>query len=252
MALLVVSNLTKNFDGITAVSKVSFSVAQSEIFAIIGPNGAGKTTTFNLVSGVLAPDCGEIFFRGERISGLKPHEIALRGMVRTFQTISLFDTMTVLDNVKVGCHGQARTHIFSAAFRTRAFFEEEVRMTRTALETLRLLGLERRAHEMVGNLPFGQQRLVDIARALAGEPVLLLLDEPAAGMNARERSELMAIIRTLKQRGMTIVLIEHDMDLIMEIAERIIVLDHGEKIAEGKPEEIQRNPDVIAAYLGEA
>jgi len=251
MSFLVAKNLLKKFDGIIAVNNLSFTVNKNDIFAIIGPNGAGKTTTFNLLSGVLPADRGEIYFNGDLLLGLKPYQIASRGVVRTFQSVNLFDNMTVIDNVKVGCHKKARSEIFAAALRTRKFRKEETYITRTAYDTLRLVGLERRAGEMAGNLPFGQQRLLEIARSLAGDPELLLLDEPAAGLNAYETSELAALILKLQTQGITIVIIEHDMELVMEISKNIIVLDQGVKIAEGTPRDIQSNKTVIAAYLGE-
>jgi len=251
MSFLVVKDLLKKFDGIIAVHNLSFTVNKNDIFAIIGPNGAGKTTTFNLLSGVLRADSGAIHFNGDLMLGLKPHQIASRGVVRTFQSVNLFDNMTVIDNVKVGCHKKARSEIFAAAFRTRQFRTEETYITRKASDTLRLVGLESRAGEMAGNLPFGQQRLLEIARALAGDPELLLLDEPAAGLNAHETSELASLILKLHAQGITIVIIEHDMELVMEISENIIVLDQGVKIAEGTPKDIQSNKTVIAAYLGE-
>jgi branched-chain amino acid transport system ATP-binding protein len=251
MSFLVVKNLLKTFEGITAVNNLSFNVKKNDIFAIIGPNGAGKTTTFNLLSGVLRADRGEIHFNGDPIIGLKPYQIASRGVVRTFQSVNLFDNMTVIDNVKVGCHKKAQSEIFAAALRTRQFRQEEQYISRKAYDTLQLIGLESRAGEMAGNLPFGQQRLLEIARSLAGDPELLLLDEPAAGLNAHETSELAALILKLQSQGITIVIIEHDMELVMEISNNIIVLDQGVKIAEGTPKHIQSNKTVIAAYLGE-
>jgi branched-chain amino acid transport system ATP-binding protein len=251
MPFLVVNKLKKTFDGIVAVNDLSFEVRKNEIAAIIGPNGAGKTTTFNLLSGVLKADAGQILFKDESIFGLKPHAIAARGMVRTFQNVNLFDNMTVIDNVRVGSHKKGRIEIFGAAFRTPAFKREEAFISEKSLAVLRMVGLEKRASEMAGNLPFGQQRLLEIARALAGDPEILLLDEPAAGLNAPETAELAALIVHLRQQGITIVIIEHDMELVMEISENIIVLDQGVKIAEGNPLEIQTNKRVIGAYLGE-
>jgi branched-chain amino acid transport system ATP-binding protein len=251
MPFLVVRQLKKAFDGIVAVNDLSFEVRKNEIAAIIGPNGAGKTTTFNLLSGVLKADTGQIIFKDEPIFGLKPHAIAARGMVRTFQNVNLFDNMTVIDNVKVGSHKKGRIEVFGAAFRTPAFRREEAFITEKSLSVLHLVGLEKRAAEMAGNLPFGQQRLLEIARALAGDPEILLLDEPAAGLNTPETAELAALIIKLRQQGITIVIIEHDMELVMEISENIIVLDQGIKIAEGCPLEIQTNKKVISAYLGE-
>ena len=251
MPFLVVKHLLKKFDGIVAVNDLSFEVKKNEIAAIIGPNGAGKTTTFNLISGVLKADEGQIIFKNEPIFGLKPHVIAARGMVRTFQNVNLFDNMTVLDNVKVGSHKKGRTEIFGAAFRTKAFKKEEAAISEKSMAVLQLVGLEKRAPEMAGNLPFGQQRLLEIARALAGDPEILLLDEPAAGLNAHETAELATLILKLQQQGITIVIIEHDMELVMEISENIIVIDQGNKIAEGCPLAIQTNKNVIGAYLGE-
>jgi len=251
MAHLQVQGLHKTFDGIIAVNDLSFDVQRNEICAIIGPNGAGKTTTFNLLSGVLPANRGEIFFDGNEILGLPPHDIARRGMVRTFQTVSLFDSMTVLDNVKVGCHGKAGAGLFSAALRTPGLRREEKEITKKAMEALKLLGVADRAYDQAGSLPFGQQRLVDIARALAAEPEMLLLDEPAAGLNAHETAELASLVLALKNRGLTVMIIEHDMELIMEIADSIVVLDQGMKIAYGPPALIQKEPKVIIAYLGD-
>lgn len=250
--MLTVRNLHKDFGRMTVVNDLSFEVNPNEIFAVIGPNGAGKTTTFNLLSGLIPADAGEIQFDGESVSGLATHVIAEKGMVRTFQTVSLFDSMTVLDNVKVGCHPRYFCGIMSAAFRTRCFLEEERDITRQAYHALDMIGLKEKASDIAGSLSFGQQRLTDIARVLAGSPKLILLDEPAAGLNAQETWELASLILSLKQNGLTIMLIEHDMSLVMDIADKILVLDHGTKIAENIPSEIQKNEKVIMAYLGDA
>jgi branched-chain amino acid transport system ATP-binding protein len=251
MPILTVRNLYKNFGKMTVVCDLSFDVFPNEIFAIIGPNGAGKTTTFDLLSGVTPADSGEICFRKDRISGLMPHVIARKGMVRTFQTVSLFDSMTVLDNVKVGCHRKFSSGILAAAFRTPGFLREEQEIETTSFRALEMVGLKDRAYDIAGSLPFGQQRLADIARALAGEPDLILLDEPAAGLNAAETSELGSLILSLKQNGISIMLIEHDMELVMDIADRILVLEHGTRIATDTPSGIRKNERVIMAYLGE-
>lgn len=249
--MLTVRNLHKNFGRMTVVNDLSFEVKPNEIFAVIGPNGAGKTTTFNLLSGLIPADAGEIYFDGESVFGLAAHVIAGKGMVRTFQTVSLFDSMTVLDNVKVGCHPRFSSGILSAAFRTRRFLEEERDITRQTYEALEMIGLKEKASDIAGSLSFGQQRLTDIARGLAGKPKMILLDEPAAGLNSQETSELASLIFLLKQNGLTIMLIEHDMSLVMDIADRILVLDHGTKIAEDMPAGIQKNEKVIMAYLGD-
>jgi branched-chain amino acid transport system ATP-binding protein len=250
--VLTIRNLHKDFGRMTVVNDLSFEVNPNEIFAIIGPNGAGKTTTFNLLSGLIPADAGDIRFDGESVSGLAAYVIAEKGMVRTFQTVSLFDSMTVLDNVKVGCHPRFSSGILSAAFRTRRFLEEEREITQQAYDALGMIGLKEKASDIAASLSFGQQRLTDIARVLAGKPKLILLDEPAAGLNAQETSELAALILSLKQNGLTVMLIEHDMSLVMDIADRILVLDHGTKIAEDTPTEIQKNEKVIMAYLGDA
>ncbi len=250
MSILSVHQLHKDFQKITVVNELSFDVSENEIFAVIGPNGAGKTTTINLLSGILPADRGLIRFQNETISGCKPHVIARKGMVRTFQHVSLFDSMTVLDNVKVGCHSRFSSGMMAAAFRTPHFLNEEKEITQKAHAALRRIGLDHRASDIAGNLPFGQQRLADIARALAAAPAMILLDEPAAGLNASESAALSSLIVSLKQDGLTVMLIEHDMDLVMDIADTILVLEHGTKIAQGTRSEIRNNKKVIEAYLG--
>jgi branched-chain amino acid transport system ATP-binding protein len=249
-ALLETRDLARHFGGLKAVEGVECRVEEGQIYAVIGPNGAGKTTFFNCLGGVIAPTRGEILYKGERIDGLAPHQVAARGMARTWQTIQLFEHMSVLENVLVGCHVRGKTGFAGSILRLPNYWREERQLRAEALGRLRDLEIEHLANEPVSRLPFLEQRRVELARALAAEPGLLLLDEPAAGLNTRETAELGELIKTIRDRGITIVLVEHDMSLVMEISDRVLVLDHGQPIAEGKPREVQENEKVIAVYLG--
>lgn len=250
--ILHADTIRKEFGGLVAVNDLSFDVYPEEILAIIGPNGAGKTTTFNLISGVYPMDRGTVTFRTRRLNGLKPHDVARLGLMRTFQNVRLFDDMTVLENVMVGCHLRSRYGFWEAAFRVPWAMREEEEVRERALACLDLVGLVASAHEEADNLPFGRQRLLELARAIASEPVCLLLDEPGAGLNRREVEALDDLIRQIRDEyGVTVLLVEHNMDLVMGIADRVVVLNYGEKIAEGTPDEVQADEQVIAAYLGD-
>ena len=251
MTLLSIDNLTKHFGGVTAVNYVDFQIESGEIVAIIGPNGAGKTTLFNLITGLVKPDAGMIQYKGNEIGGLPPERIAGFGITRTFQNLQLFHRMTVVENVMVGAHRHGSKGLFQAGVRWTGTVEEEKKIYLKAMEKLEFVNLAGRKDDPVEILPYGDQRLVEIARAMAMEPELILLDEPAAGLNQGETDGLGDLICKLPQMGMTVMIVEHNMDLVMSIAHRIVVFNYGSKLAEGTPQVIQNDSTVIAAYLGE-
>jgi len=249
-AILEIHALTKRFGGLTAVDNVDLAVERGEIRALIGPNGSGKSTVLNLVSGVYIPTSGTILFQGRSALQQRPHRLVEAGMKRTFQTSRLFRDLTVLENVMLGIHGQTRGGLLGIVFRLPAVKREEILIRERSLEALAVVGLLDQADLLSKNLPYGQQRLLEIARGLVSAPDLLLLDEPAAGMNPSETTQLVSLLRLVRERGVTLLLVEHDMSLVMRLSDRISVLNFGRKIAEGSPREIQNNEDVIQAYLG--
>jgi branched-chain amino acid transport system ATP-binding protein len=249
--VLSIENVTVHFGGLVAISDMNLTVCEGEIVGLIGPNGAGKTTAFNVLTGFLKPTDGEVRYRGTLLSGLKPHEIAGLGLVRTFQRTSIFQNNSVFENVLIGLHRRGRATVWDTLLALPREKAAERELADKAHEILRLVGLERRSAELAGALPYGEQRLLGISLALAAQPSMLLLDEPVSGMNASESAKVMKLVETIRTSGVTILLVEHDMPMVMQVSDRVVVLNYGRIIAEGPPAAIQRNPDVVRAYLGE-
>ena len=249
-ALLDAQGIDKRFGGVQALSDVSFSIREGEIYGLIGPNGAGKTSLFNVLTGIYEPDGGSFTFAGAPLDRLKPNQVAERGIARTFQNIRLFQNLSALENVMIGRHVRTRAGVFGAIFRDRATLAEESAIASRAYQLLDYVGIAARANDLAKHLAYGDQRRLEIARALATEPKLLALDEPAAGMNATETQGLRTLLEAIRRDGTTILLIEHDMKLVMSVCDRVLVLDYGRKIAEGSAATVQKDPAVIAAYLG--
>ncbi|MFP4193479.1 MAG: ABC transporter ATP-binding protein [Desulfosalsimonas sp.] len=250
--VLEVKNVDKSFGGIRALRDISFILQHGSITGLIGPNGAGKTTLFNLITGIFPADRGEIRFNGRPVNGFRIHELVELGIARTFQNVELFGSMSALENIMVGMHTRTRCGMIGSILRLPRIINEERRTADKALELLEFVGLEKYAHQKSGDLPFGWQRMLELARALAAEPELLLLDEPAAGLNMSETRELEVLISHIRDQGMGILLVEHDMNLTMSVCDKIVVLDQGRKIAEGPPRAVQSDEAVMAAYLGKA
>lgn len=249
--VLSIDRVAVHFGGLVAISDMTFDVRSGEIVGLIGPNGAGKTTAFNVVTGFLRPTSGEVRYRSTPLNGLKPHEIAKLGLVRTFQRTSVFQERNVFQNVLTGLHGRGRSNLWDTLLGTPREKSSERELKDEANEILRFVGLEQRAHEPAGTLPYGEQRLIGVALALAAKPLMLLLDEPVSGMNPSETARFVKLVEKIRDSGVTILLVEHDMPMVMKVCDRIVVLNYGRIIAEGTPAEIQNNPEVIRAYLGQ-